>query len=173
MKTNIKKILKLATLLVTSLLIATASATIYSYMYIEGSGTITSGELKWVLGTNAPSGASIQGAYVKNLNISVPVNSIRNITDCLRITNEDDASHTFDLEVIVVGGDASNFTTFDLVVYDSTGARLATLNVKQSGSSASGLTIDASETLYIRFEITPVTDATSGYFYFTVKLTYQ
>jgi hypothetical protein len=170
MKTNYKKALKLVTLLMTSILIATASAQIYSYMYIEGSGRITTGGLKWQEGTNFPQGASIQGAYVKNLNFSVPKDSILNITDCLRIVNQDNKQYTFKLEVTAVGGNPSNFTTFDLVIYNSTN-ELATLNVMETGNTQN-ITIGALKTLYIRFEIETVMGKESGYFYFTVKLTY-
>jgi len=169
---NYKKMLKFVTLLVTSLLIGTASATVYRYMYIRGSGGITIGGLKWEPGANFPQGASVQGAYVNNLNFSVPKNSILNITDCLRIVNQDNKQYTFKLEVTTVGGDPSNFTKFDLVVYNnSTGAVLDRLNLKAQGST-SDISIGASETLYIRFEIETAVDAESGYFYFTVKLTY-
>jgi len=169
MKTNYKKALKLVILMMTSILIATASAQIYSYMYIEGSGRITTGGLKWEEGYNFPEGASIQGAYVKNLNFSVPKDSILNITDCLRIVNQDNKPYTFKLEVTAVGGDPGNFTTFDLVVYNSTD--VARLSVKATGSTQD-ITIGASKTLYIRFEIETVMGTESGYFYFTVKLTY-
>ena len=108
------------------------------------------------------------------MNLSIPANNPKNFTDCLEIVNNDAANgYTFDLEIVTVGGDPSNFTTFDLVLSNSAGSRLATLNVKTQGSSATGLPIGTSETLYIRFEVTPVTDKTEGYFYFTVKLTYE
>jgi hypothetical protein len=174
MNLNYKKSLKLITLVVTSLIIATVSAQIYSYMYIEGSGTITSQELGWALGSTAPAGATVEGSYVKNLNLSIPENNPKNFTDCLEIVNNDASNgYTFTLEIFAVGGDSSNFTTFDLVLYNAAGARLATLDVKTQGSSASGLTIGTSETQYIRFEVTPLTDKTEGYVYFTVKLTYE
>jgi hypothetical protein len=174
MNINYKKSLKLITLLIASLIISTVSAQIYSYMYIEGSGTITNQELGWTLGSTAPTGATVDGPYVKNLNLSIPANNPKNFTDCLRIVNNDVSNgYTFSLEISTVGGDSSNFTTFDLVLYNSGGSRLATLDVKTQGSSASSLSIAASETLYIRFEITPLTDQTEGYFHFTVKLTYE
>jgi hypothetical protein len=171
MKMNYKRSLKLITLLITSLLIAAVSAATYSYMYIEGSGQITTGGLKWEKGVDAPTGALIQGYTVKDLNLSIPKNTPKNFTDCLHLINQDSTLHTFSLEVTVVGGDSSNFTTFDLIVYNST-ARYATLTVKSQGSVL-GLTIAGSSTLNICFDVNPVTDATGGYFYFTVKFTYE
>jgi len=175
MKLNYKKSLKFVTLLISAILIATVSAEIYSYMYIEGSGAITTQELKWVLGTSAPSGATVQGSYVKNLNLTIPMNSLlKNFTDCLRIVNDNATGITFDLEITSVYGDISKFTTFNLIVYNSTDDPYATLDVKDQGSIASDLYIKGGGAiLYIRFEVTPVTDEISGKIYFTVKLTYH
>jgi len=174
MKINYKKSLKLITLLITSILIATVSATVYSYMYIEGSGNILGEELKWELGVDAPSGASIQGSYVKNLNLTIPKNSPKNFTDCLRIVNNNATGITFDLEISSVYGDISKFTTFNLIVYNSTDDPYATLDVKTPGNKASDLYIMGSGAkLTIRFEVTPVTDETSAFMPFTVKLTYH
>lgn len=50
MKINYKKSLKLVTLLITSLLIATVSAEVYRYMYIYGTITVGSPKLIWLEG---------------------------------------------------------------------------------------------------------------------------
>jgi len=172
MKLNYRKSAKLITLAITSLLIAAVSAQVYSYMYIQGSGTITTGGISWVKGTTAPAGAVVQGHTVTNLNLTVPENTFQNFTDCLRLVNNDASSHTFGLETTVTGGNASKFTTFDLAVYQLSGTRITKISVKNQ-QSASGLTITASQTLYVRFEVDPLTGETSGYMAFTVKLTYD
>jgi len=171
MKINYKKSLKLMTLITTSLLIAIASAQVYSYMYIKGSGTITTGGLSWQKGDSAPTGASIVGYTVENLNLSIPQNQFKNFTDCLRIINNDETGHIFSLEVTAVTGNSSKFTTFNLVVYNETGD-YGTLNLKTQGNSITGLYIGGSKTMYVRFEVVPATDQT-GSMYFTVKLTYE
>jgi hypothetical protein len=172
MKMNYKKSLKFITLLLASLIVATVSAEIYSYMYIEGSGNITSEELMWELGTN-PCGATIQGYTVKNLNMSIPKNTPKNITDCLHLVNNDDTyGYTFNLTTTIVGGNASKFTTFDIVIYKLDWTQVAKFSIKNQGS-ATNLSIAASETLYIRFEINPLLDQSNGYMYFTLKLTYK
>jgi hypothetical protein len=61
MDAKYKKSLKIVSLLVISLLIAGASAEVYSYMNIEGSATISAAELSWALGTSAPAGTTIVG----------------------------------------------------------------------------------------------------------------
>ena len=176
MNMNYKRSLKFLTLLIMSILIAAVSADIYSYMFIEGSGTITGSEqLSWVAGASAPAGATFQGAYVKNLNLSIPENTPRNFTDCIELVNNNaTASITFGLEVTAVGGVPTQFTTFDLVLSDAAdgGTRLASGSLKTTGTIATGLIIAASDTLYIRFEVNPAVDQTSGYMWFTIRLTY-
>jgi len=172
MKINYKKSLKMITLLITSILIAAVSAQVYSYMYIEGSGEITTlGGMKWEKGTTAPAGATIDGYYVRTLNLSIPKNTFKNFTDCLRLINNDTGYHTFSVEITEVGGNTTKFTTFNLAVYNSTDT-YANLDIKTK-ESATGLYISGGATMYIRFEVDPGTDETSGYMYFTVKLTYE
>jgi len=172
MNAKYKKSLKIVTLLITALLIATASAQIYSYMYIHGGATISGSELVWGLGENAPTVASISGHTVNNVNFSVPQNTFKNFTDALNITNNNATSITFDLAADITGGSTADFTTLDLVVYDSTGAREGDLDVLTE-DTATGIVIASSETLYIRFEIDPLTDATTGDVAFTITLTYS
>jgi len=172
MNVNYKKCLKIVTLVITAVLIGSVSAATYSYMYIQGGGSITSGGLSWATGEDAPAGATVVGAYVTNMNFSIPVDSDMNFTDSLHLINADTSPHTFGIESTVTAGNASKFSAFDMVIYQSGGARVAKISIK-SGESATGLTIQGSETLYIRFEINPLLDETSGYLAFTVKLTYE
>jgi hypothetical protein len=173
MNAKYKKSLKIATLLISAIIIATASATTYSYMFIHGSATISSGILSWTLGSSAPSGAQINGHTVDNMNFSVPQDTFQNFTDALRLVNSDVSNgYSFDLSTDVTAGNTTKFSTFNMVVYDSTGAPLDNLDVLTEEATSSSLTIDADETLYVRFEIEPLTGETSGYLAFTVQLTY-
>jgi hypothetical protein len=171
MNAKYKKSLKIVTLLITAILIATASAQIYSYMYIHGSATISGSELVWSLGDNAPTGASISGYNANDLNFSVPQNTFKNFTDALRLTNNNDTIITFGLAADITGGSTTDFTTLDLVVYDSAGT-IDSLDVLTEGT-ATDIDIDPSEILYIRFEIDPKLDATTGDVAFTITLTYS
>ena len=135
MKLNLKKSLKIVTLLILSLVIAVASSQVYSYMYIKGSASITTGGLSWALGVSAPSGATVNGYTVNNLNFSVPENTFQNFTDSLELTNNDATCHTFDLATTITAGSAADFTTFDMIVYNAAGARLGTVNIKTAGSA--------------------------------------
>jgi hypothetical protein len=172
MNVSYKKALKIITLLATTILIASVSAQVYSYMYIQGSGAITTGGMSWQKGSTAPAGSTIDGVYVKNLNLSIPLSTPKNFTDCLHLSNNDATSHTFSIAAAVTGGNTSKFTTFDMVVYQSGGARIAKISIKNS-ESASGLSISGSATLYVRFEVIPLTGETTGNMAFTVTLTYE
>jgi hypothetical protein len=167
-----KKSLKIVALLVTSLVIATVSAQTYSYMFIHGGATITGGVLSWAPGTGTPGGTTIVGPTVSNLDFSVPADTIQNFTDVLHLINAEASSHTFGLSATVTAGNTAKFTTFDMVVYKSGGARVTSISVKDQGS-VSGQTIDASETLYVRFEVQPLAGETDGYLAFTIQLTYE
>ncbi len=172
MQLNNRKIFKIATLLLTSAIIASVSAVTYSYMYIQGSGSITTGGLSWETGTDAPAGTTISGVYVQNMNFSIPADSPRNFTDSLHLINADNSNHNFGIGATVTSGTPSKFNTFDLVIYNSTDIGIAKVSVKD-GASQSGLTISALETLYVRFEVNPVIGETSGGIAFTVTLTYE
>lgn len=173
MRINIRKSAKFIMLAIFAALIATVSAQVYSYMYIQGSATITTGGMSWTKGGTAPTGSAIDGVYVKNLNLSITKDTPSNFTDCLLLTNNDATAHTFSIAATVTAGDISKFTTFDMVISQSQsgGIRVGSISVKNSGS-ATGLSIGASTTLYVRFEVVPVTGQTTGYMAFTVTLTY-
>ncbi len=81
-----KKPMKLLALLLTSMLIATVSAQIYKYMYIEGSISVTSAKLIWILGDDAPSDASIAGSTA-TIDLDVEQGVPMNFTEALFLKN--------------------------------------------------------------------------------------
>jgi len=171
MQIRAKKLIKFITLAICAALIATVSANIYKQMYIQGSGSITTGGLSWAKGTSAPSGAVISGVTVQNLNLSILADTPENFTDCLRLINNDATAHSFNVSSAVTAGDVTKFSAFNMVVYSATGSRIGTINIL-TGGSATGMSIAGSQTLYVRFEVVPLTGATSGYVAFTITLTY-
>jgi len=172
MKINYKKSLKLITLLISSLLIAVVSAEIYNYMYILGSGEITTTGLKWETGPDAPSTTSISGPTV-----TVPLNTSdgnpRNYTDCLHLVNLDGSAHSFNISVTSSTGDKDNFTEFKLVLFDDSNVEQAVLDLLDDTSSATGLSIPGSKTWRVLFELVPISSPTAGAKVdFQVKLVY-
>ena len=180
-KIRSRKALKFLGLLITAMIIATVSAQVYNYMYIQGSGVAsTTKGLKWETGTDLPSPApTIVGYTVTNLNFSTGA-SPTNYTDCLRIVNQDgDENHTFNLRVTESSSDWSDYDKFNLVVFNATpppvgaGVQQAVLDLSTVGTPTADMTILTSETWYILFEIVPIASPTSTKVYFEVELTYE
>jgi predicted secreted protein len=161
MNVKFKKSLKFITLLVTALLIATVSATIYNYMYIAGSGTITTTGLSWELGADAPGTASISGPTV-TIPMTTNLGNPRNYTDCLHLINQDGTAHSFNITVTTSTGDAADFTEFNLVLFNAAGTQVAVLDLLTQGAATSDLSIGGSETWQILFELIPIASPTTG-----------
>lgn len=98
MNFNYRKSLKLLTLLITSILIATVSASTYVYMYIDGSITIGTAKLVWIEGLDAPEDVVISGGTVI-MNLDVQPGLRQNFTDCLFLKNQDSAAHNLTITV--------------------------------------------------------------------------
>jgi hypothetical protein len=177
MNLNYKKSTKIIILLISTILIATASAQVYSYMYIQGSGEAAATGLRWVKGTDAPTATTIVGSTVTNLNLTTNGGNPRNYTDCLRIQNLDSAeSHAFTLTVTSSTGNVSNWQEFNLVVFNATtgGTQQAVLDILTQGASVTGLTIPQSATWGVLFELIPIANPMTGQqIVFTVQLTYE
>jgi hypothetical protein len=167
-KIRSKKALKFLGLLISAMVIAAVSAQVYNYMYATGEGKVTTGTgLKWVLGADAPGTTTIVGNTVSDINMTVNEGNPRNYTDCLRIQNQDATAHTFSIEISSSPSSAANkanFTEFNLVLFNGIGGgtQQAVLDVKTQGSSETGLSIPASTTWGILFELVPVSSPTTG-----------
>ena len=178
-KIRSKKALKFLGLLISAMVIATVSAQVYNYMYIQGTaGIVTGTGLEWVKGPDAPAGATIDGNTVKDLNMTTNEGNVRNYTDCLRIKNNDAATHDFTLKVTKIvnstTGALGNFTEFNLVVFNNASAQVAVLNLKVLDTTTATLTIGNIESWRILFEIIPISTPTAGAkVCFAVELTYE
>jgi len=165
-KIKSRKALKFLGLLISAMVIATVSAAVYNYMYIQGTaGILTGTGLQWVKGTDAPTGATIEGNTVKDLNMTTNEGNPRNYTDCLRIKNNDDTTHDFQLKVTKIvnstTGALGNFTEFNLVVFNNSSVQVAVLNLKVLGSTTATLTIGNLQSWRILFEIIPISTPTA------------
>jgi hypothetical protein len=106
MKINIRKSLKLLTLLITSLLIATASAYTYTYLFMGVGITVTSQQIVWIKDGSTVSGGTVnmtftvqQGVYTwfnetlylkntgtaKNVNITVTNPASTSVFDICKV----------------------------------------------------------------------------------------
>ncbi len=177
MNINYKKTAKIIALLLSSLLIAAVSAQVYNFMYIQGSGVASTAKgLKWELGLNLPSPApTIVGYTVTNLNFSTGA-SPTNYTDCLHIVNQDTSEdHTFNLRVKTSYGGWTDYSEFNLVLFNAItgGEQQAVLNLKTQGAQTADMTILASASWGILFEIIPIASPTGTKAFFEIELTYE
>ncbi len=121
MKPNYKKILKIATLVITSLLIATVSAQVYTYMYLDGSVTIGTAKIVWIKGNDAPADATISGGTV-TMDLDVQPGYPQNFTECLFLKNQDTSAHNLTIRV-TTSVSSSTFDSFKVYIYkNSTGS---------------------------------------------------
>jgi len=179
---NVKKIrstkaLKFLGLLISAMVIAAVSASVYNYMFIEGTGQATTTGLRWVEGADAPNGTVISGGTVTALPLTTNEGNERNYTDCLRIQNLDGAEdHNFWLNVTSSVGNTSNWQEFNLMLFNATtgGTKQAELDILIENANVTGLTIPAGETWGVLFELVPIAYPIVGQqMVFTVQLTYE
>jgi hypothetical protein len=165
-----KKSLKIVTLLVSSLLIATASAQVYRYMYISGTINISNTGLTWVLGEEAPTGSSIDGSTV-TLVLPVSNGTTASFTHVLYLENLDTSTdHDLTIE-ITDAADPALYVSFTMDISDnSTSTPVDSLNVLTTDSYSGTIGGDAVWQMAFNLE-TEVT--ASGSDSFSVKFTYQ
>ena len=92
-----RKSLKLAVIMLAWLLIATASAQVYRYLYIDGSITVGSAKMLWILGADAPSDASISGTTA-TVDLDVEEGTPMNFTEVLFLKNVN-ATGSFNMNI--------------------------------------------------------------------------
>jgi hypothetical protein len=173
MKINYKKSLKLITLLISSMLIATVSAQYYRFLYIQGSVTISATGLTWVKGNQAGTNVSISGTTA-TVSLSLSNGTTTNITNYLYLKNLDSTSHSITINIT----DAANSSLyealgFNITIYDnSTGTYIDSLNVLSTASYHSG-TISENAVWHITFQIATKTDSAGQNDDFAVQFTYE
>jgi hypothetical protein len=160
MKTNYKKMLKLTTLLIASLLIGTASASVYRYMYLEGTITVGAPTMVWIGGEDADftiSGSTATGT----LNIE-GVNYPMNFTRAIYLKNVH-ASATFNYNITVLQTLSTNdFSEAKIHVYENYTSPpnwnyLGTINLLSSNSYYSN-TLAAGKCVRFTIEINATTN---------------
>ena len=176
MNPNYRKCLKIASLLITALLIGSVSAATYVYMYIDGSITIGTAKLVWMEGTDAPGDTSISGGTVTT-DLHVQPGVAQNFTECLFLKNQDTAAHNLTITV-TTNVSASTFDTFKIYIYgNSTGwASVDTLDgtivADQYSSYTANTPLIAGGYYRLTFEVKAKT-GTFGTVNFDIQVTYE
>jgi hypothetical protein len=175
MNLNYRKISRILVLLVSSILIASVSAAVYRYMYIDGSITVGTAKLIWEAGLYAtpPITYTITGSTV-SIDIPVEIGTPVEIPDVLRLTNQDTVAH--DLNLTVTSAISStDFNVCNMHIYhlDTVWVLLDTLDLTTTSAPIEDLlTLNAGESYRMYFEIYPSTSATGAYS-FDVEVQYE
>jgi len=162
MKINYKKNLKLVTLLVTAVLIATASAETYNYLFLNASIGVEGLPLTWVQGTGGLT-TSIKGATCSLSGLQGPAGGTKTYTDAVEITASIDT--IFNLQVASVTGSPSEMSSIIVKVYDGSDNLEGTLTVwdgSSTGSPVNSLSITSGETWKFQWEISWAYGATGS-----------
>jgi len=171
MNAKYKKSLKIISLLISALVIGTASAATYSYMYMNGSVIIGSQQLVWLEGADSPGGTVIAGGTV-TLPLSVQPGVDQNFTEALFLKNQDSAGHsvTINVTTALLGADfdTANAYIFTNATGDWVYADTLALMTLSDGYSA---TMAVDEYYRFTFEIQAKTSA-SGTKNFVLQVTY-
>jgi len=150
-----RKSLDLIVLLVISMLVVTASAAIYNYMYLEASSIGAEAPLvKFVSGSDATSTLGTNDTYAKITDMAGWPNATRVYEDALRIENLDGDLHSCELMFDSWDGDISNVTYIYVKIFNTVGETQqgSTLSVT-TGNSTGTFDLPASTTWYVQWEI--------------------
>ena len=148
-----KKFLKLAILLIASVVISSASAAVYDQLFQSGTITAYKSTLQWIDGDNSTDvGLTINGATCSMNSLSAPVGGAKNWTDPVRLNNTGSSPRTFKLVVDSISGNTSHLEYIYIRLYNSTGSYMGTYTVWNgtAGGESSTFTIAAND--WWRFE---------------------
>lgn len=173
MKPNYKKSLKFVTLLLSALLIATASAAVVRHMEIQGTVTVGALRLVWIDGADAD--ATIVGS-VATFSLSVENNTPVTFTEAIFLKNNVTDGTSYDYNISIT--DALNpdyFEVANLKLYTNSSGSwslLDTLNLNSTSSMYQSST-PLAQGQYIRFtiELKAIEDGASDTF--KVQVTYS
>ena len=141
-KMNIRKSAKLVFLLITALIIATASAAVYNYMYQNATIGVEGMTLAWINGAdNGTAGTQINGVTCTLTNLKGPANGTRIYGDPVRLNNTGGSAVTFDLLIDNVSGGTSQMDSIVVrLIRVSDSANMGNLTVWSNGAKGSDLT---------------------------------
>jgi hypothetical protein len=159
-----RKMLRLLLFLASTLLVMTASATVYNYMYMQASPIgAQAAKVQFVTAADsAAAGAVIgtNGTWCKLTNMTGWPNSTRTYQAAVGIQNLDTANRTIELKFNQVGdwsGSTPNITSITVIVRNTAGATTqegSTINVGTAGSTTGPISIGASTTWVVEWNIT-------------------
>jgi hypothetical protein len=183
MNAKYKKSLKIVTLLITSIIIATASVNAYNQLFMYGTITITDNRVILVNGANtltiSTNGVEDSGTTVTFDKINIAVDEMLTYNAAVSILNNAGSAKDINLEVTSLTGPFStNFDYVYITVFDTTPAQVGTqIQMLPSGSNTTStgtLSIPNGVTWTVQWIIKASVDATAtDSIVMTVALTVQ
>jgi hypothetical protein len=153
-----KKALKFLALLISATLIATVSAALYDYMYLDANVSVEGIALKWINGTDGgTAGTSISGLTATLTNLKGPPNGTRVYPDPVRVNNTGASSVNFNITVSAVTGATANMSSIIVRIYNMTNSasiRNVTVWNVTIGTGETNLPIGAKHEWRFQWEIT-------------------
>jgi hypothetical protein len=162
MNAKFKKSLKLVTLLVTAMIIATASAASYNYLILNAAVGVEGIDLAWAAGGDGLT-TSITDATCSLSGLQGPAGGTKEYTDAVRLTASADT--TFNLLAASVTGDTSEMSSIIVEVYDGSNnleANLTAWDGSATGSPENTLSITSGETWRFHWKISWASGATGN-----------
>lgn len=157
-KIQFKKSLKFLTLLLTAMIIATASASVYFGLTMESTVTTTAAPVvKFVAGNDSGSSAanaliSTDGTWVSLAGLKAYPNLTLTYEQAVNVSNTDSSAHNIRLSHVSIspasGWDVANFTSITFKITNVAGSTVATFAYTVSGSGASSAWSTPSSTAY-------------------------
>jgi len=134
-----KKPVKFLTLLLTAMLIATASAAVYYSLSMQPQVTVSTPAIRFESGTDTPANSNVTDAWCF-LNLKSYPNATLTYEDVINISNTDSNAHSFQLKyssITPANGSATvgNWSYIKFIIYDETGTQRASLNYTVSGNN--------------------------------------
>jgi hypothetical protein len=172
-KIPFKKSMKLLTLLLTSMLIATASAAVYYSLTAEPQVTVTGLTVKFTNGTDTSTGSTVYDTWCRLALKSYP-NATLTYDEAVNLTNTDGSNaHSVQLRHVSITPDGSsyvggNFTSMTFYLIDENGTQQTSFAYTNNGTdwttpSATGYySIPAGEDWAIKVETLSPAGATVG-----------
>jgi len=161
-KQNRRRLLRTFFLFLTSLLVVTASASVYNYMYMQAQSIAAeTADVQFVTAADSTAaGASIgtNGTYVRFTSMAGWPNSTRTYQAAAGIQNLDTTARTIELKFDQAGdwsGSTGNIDSITVIVRNTAGGSQqgTTINVGTAGSSTGALSIPASTTWVVEWNI--------------------
>jgi len=177
MKFNYKRSLKFVTLLITSLIIATASAGVVNQMFMNATPIGVEGlTLKWMPGNDATSANTTIDAATCTMNqMKGKAGVLKTYQDPVRLNNTSASTVTFNITVQQLSGDTGQLNLLVVRIYNVTnGASIQNLTIWNGaqGGPLNNLQIPSKNEWKFQWEITWETTAQAGQ-YVNVKLRFD